>query len=204
MFSVERKLSLIAALVALALLFMAPGCTGFFVNAPTSVTVTPNSPTLASSQQQAFTAQAAYSDNTTKNVTSSSTWTTSDPCVIAIITSGANAGKATDVGTGGSATITASYNGVSGTATVSVPTGITINPCPEQVVGNFPQVVYKAGSPSVAFTAVGASGSVTWTSNNSAAVNISSAGLATFPAAGTATITATTSSETGTLFITVQ
>ena len=203
--SSKRKLSLLAALVAASLLMVAPACTGFFVNAPTSVTVTPNTQTLGSSQQQAFTAQAAFSDNTTKNVTSSSTWTTSDPCVIAIITSGANAGKATDVGTGGSATITASYNGVSGTATATVTTGLTINPCPEQVVGNFPEVVYKVGAPTATFTAVGATGTVTWTSSNTAAVSInSSTGAATFPTAGTATITANDTTQTGTLYITVQ
>lgn len=202
--SSERKSSLIVALVALSLLVIAPACTGFFVNAPNSVTVTPSSPSLVSKQQQSFVAQAAFS-NSTKNVTASSTWTTSNPCVVAIITSGANAGNATDVGTGGSATITASYNGVSGTATASVPTGLTINPCPEQAVGNFPEVVYKAGGPSATFTANGATGTVTWSSDNTSAVSITSTtGVATFPAVGTATITATTSSETGTLFITVQ
>lgn len=202
--SFERKLSLIAAMVVLSLLVVAPACKGFFVNAPTSVTVTPNAPSLNSSQQQAFAAQAAFSDNTTKNVTASSTWTTSNPCVVAIITSGVNAGNATDVGTGASATITASFNGVSGTATASVTTGLTITPCPEQVVGTFPEVVYSVGAAATTFTASGATGTVTWTSSNSAAVAISSSGTATFPAAGTATITANDATQTGTLYITVQ
>ncbi len=204
--SIERKLSLIALLASLIVLVAAPACKGFFVNAPTSVTVTPSNPTLLPGQTQSFAAQAAFSDNTTKNVTASATWSTSDPCIMAIITSGVNAGNATDVGTGGSATITASYNGVSGTATPTTPTGLTINPCPEKVVGNFPQVFYSVGTLNVTFTAVGASGGVTWVSDTPGVVNFASAGngAVTFPGAGTAKITATAGTETASLFITVQ
>jgi uncharacterized protein YjdB len=181
------------------------GCKGFFVNQPTSVTVSPASGSLTSGQQQAFTALAAFSDNTSKDVTTNATWSTSSSCIVAIITSGANGGHATAVGSGGSATITASYNGVVGTATASVATGLTLSPCPQQVVGNYPEVVFNVGQ-SATFTASGASGTITWTSDNTSVANFasSSSGTATFPSAGTATITATTSTETGTLFITVQ
>ena len=205
MSSTKSKLRLAAAFAALLTLALAVSCKGFFVNQPTSVTVTPNSPTFTSGQQQSFTAQASFSDNTTKNVTASATWTTSNPCIVAIITSGTNAGNATDVGTGGSATITASYNGISGTATASVTTGLTITPCPEQLVGNFPEVVFHNGS-NQAFTASGATGTVTWTSDTTSVVTFpsSSSGTANFVGTGTATITATTSGETGTLFVTVQ
>lgn len=205
----RSALKLVAAFAALATLAVAVSCKGFFVNQPTSVTVTPTSPTLTSGQQQAFTAQAAYSDNTSKNVTASATWTTSNPCIIAIITSGANAGNATDVGSGGSATITASYSGIVGTATASVTTGLTITPCPIQTVGTFPEVVFTNGT-SQTFTASGASGAVTWTSDTVGTVSFPnpSSGAANFgPTPGPATITATpTSSGTaaGTLFITVQ
>jgi len=208
-----RKLSLIAALVALSLLVVAPGCTGFFVNQPNTVTVTPNAPSLTSGQTQAFSAQATYSDNSTKNVTASATWTTSDPCIVAILASGTGAGNATDIGTGGSATITASFNGVSGTATAAAPTGLTISPCqPQKAVttgaGTFPQVVFNVGQTGVVFTAAssGTSAAATWTSSNPSIVNFASAssGAAIFPGAGTATITATANPLTGTLFITVQ
>lgn len=211
--SSRRRLSLIAASVAVSVLVVAPACTGFFVNAPNSVTVTPSSPSLISSQQQSFVAQAAFSNNSTKNVTASATWTTSNPCIVAIIASGTGAGNATDVGSGGSVTITASYNGVSGTATPTAPTGLTISPCqPQKAVttaaGTFPQIVFSVGQTGVVFTAAssGTSVAATWTSNDSAVVNFASAqsGAATFPGAGTATITASTSTETGTLFITVQ
>ena len=195
-----RVIGAFAVLVALAL---AASCRGFFVNQPTSLTVTPSSPTLTSGQQQSFIAQAAFSAST-QNVTSSTTWTTSDSCIVAIIGSGTGAGNATDVGTGSSATITASYNGAVGTATASVPTGLTITPCPTQIVGNFPAVVFHAGS-NQTFTASGASGTVTWTSSNSGVANITaSSGAATFPVAGQATITANDGTNQGTLLITVQ
>src|SRR5215469_4289179 len=110
-----KKYSRLAVPPVASLLLLLNGCKGFFVNQPSSVTITPNSPTLSSAQQQSFIAQAAFSDNTTKIVTASATWSTSNPCIIAMITSGTNAGNATDVGSGGSATITASYAGVIGT-----------------------------------------------------------------------------------------
>src|SRR5262249_36199638 len=144
------------------------------------------------------------SDNSSKDVTGSATWTTSNPCIVAIAT-GTDSGHATDVGTGGSATITASYNGVTGTATATAATGLTITPCPEQEVNNYPQVVFHVKKPGVPFPAGGAPGAVPWTSDNTSVVNFASSasGTATFPPQGTATITATTSTETGTLFINV-
>ena len=204
----RRKLQLAYGLGAVLLLLLASGCKGFFVNAPTSVTVN-GSQSLNSGDTPNFTALAAFSDGTTKDVTQSATWSTSNPCIVAIIsTPGANAGHAQVVGTGGSVTINASYNGTTGTLTPTAPTGLTITPCPEQVLGTntFPQVVFTAGQSNVTFSASGATGTITWTSSNSSVVNINSTtGVATFPAAGTGiTITATAGTATGTLLVTVQ
>lgn len=200
-----RKLPLTLMFAALVSVAVGVSCKGFFVNQPTSVTLTPASGTFTSAQQQAFTALAAFNDNTSKDVTSKASWTTSNPCIMPIIASGTNAGHATDVGSGGSATISASYNGVIGTATATVPTGLTVGPCPITVVANYPEVVFNVGQ-GATFTANGATGSVTWTSNNTSVVNFASnsSGAATFPSAGSATITATAGTDTGTLFITVQ
>jgi hypothetical protein len=210
MSSFEPKLSLIALLGALSLIVMTPACTGFFVNQPTTITVNPSTASPAAGATQPFTALAAYSDNTTKDVTKSATWTSSNPCAVALIISGTNAGNATAVGTGGSVTITASLGGVTGTATATVPTGITITPCPTTAVGTIAKVIFNVGSTAQAFTATLSGSDVTsqatWTSSNSSVVNFasSSSSTATFPGAGTATITATTSTDTGTLLITVQ
>ena len=213
MLNLERKWSLIAAGSAVLLLALGVGCRGFFVNQPTSVTVTPNAPSLAAGQTQGFTAQAAFSDNTTKDVTSSATWSTSNPCIVAIIATGNGAGNATNVGTGGSVTVTASFNGVSGTATPTAPTGLLISPCqPQKAVasagGTFPQVVFQTGQAGITFSAAsgGTNVSATWTSSNTSVVTFPnpSTGTASFVGAGAATITATGSSETGSLAIVVQ
>lgn len=202
MSSSKSTLRLIGAFAVLGMLALAISCKGFFVNQPTSVTITPSAPTFTAGQQQSLTAQAAFSNNNSKVVTTSATWNSSNPCIVAIITSGENAGNATDVGTGGSATITASYNGVIGTATASVPGGLTITPCPEQDVAGFPEVVFSAGT-SATFTATGAT---SWQSANSSVVSFASAssGAATFPAKGQTTITVSDSVNQGTLLVTVQ
>jgi len=209
----ERKWSLGAALCAILTVAVGVGCRGFFVNQPTSVTVTPNAPSLTAGQTQGFTAQAAFSDNTTKNVTANATWSSSNPCIVAIISSGNGAGNATTVGSGGSVTITASYNGVSGTATPTAPTGLLISPCqPQKAVtsatGTFPQVVFQTGRSGIVFTAAssGTNVSATWTSSNTSVVTFPtpSSGAASFVGAGSAIITATSSSETGSLALVVQ
>lgn len=208
--SFERRLSLMAALAVVSVLIVSPGCTGFFVNQPTTITVNPSTTSPAAGATVPFTALAAYSDNTTKDVTKSATWNTSSPCAVAMVTSGTNAGNATVVGTGGAVTITASLSGVTGTATATVPTGITITPCPTTAVGTVAKIVFHVGATAQAFTATSGGADVTnqatWTSSNPNFVNFASPSnsTATFPAAGPATITATTNSQTGTLLITVQ
>ena len=208
--SSEQKASLLATFVVVSLLFVAPGCKGFFVNQPTSVTVSPNAPPLlGSGGTQKFTALAAYQSGSSKDVTTSATWSSSNPCAVAVIASGSNAGNATAVGTGGAVTITANLSGITGTATATVATGITISPCPETAVGTLTEVLFHTGG-NQAFTATSGgtdvTSSATWISNNPSVVNFasSSSSTATFPSAGTTTIMANASSATGTLLITVQ
>ena len=204
MSSKMSKFRVIGASAALATLALAVSCKGFFVNQPTTVTVTPSTQTLTTGQQQAFTAQATFSDNSSKNVTSGATWSSSNPCIVAIITSGTNAGNSTDIGTGGSATITASYNGVVGTATATVSNGLTVSPCNIQTVGNFPEAVFTRGS-NATFSASGGAAALTWTSSdtNVATINTST-GAASFVGAGTVTINVTDGTNTGSIYITVQ
>jgi hypothetical protein len=80
-----------------------------------SISVTPGSPgiTLGSSQQ--FTAVGTFSDGSTANISGQANWTSSD-VVVAVISP---AGLAASAGSG-TATITATLNGVSGTAILTV------------------------------------------------------------------------------------
>src|SRR5260370_35217323 len=82
MLSSERKLSLIAALVALSLLVVAPGCTGFFVNQPNSIAVTTagGASTFSVPPSVQMKAPATYTSST-KDETKSATWSSSSAWV---------------------------------------------------------------------------------------------------------------------------
>lgn len=89
-----------------------------FIKASTTlsiVTVTPSSWTFTSPGTKQLTATANCSDNSTEDVTTKATWTSSNPNVA----TANNSGLVTS-GQNGSAVITASYGGKSGTCTVTV------------------------------------------------------------------------------------
>lgn len=94
------------------------GCSGFFIN-PTvsSIFVSPASVTVAVGGTSQLTATATYSDGTQSPITSSSLgWSSSDTTIATITSPG---GLVTGVASG-TATLTATYQGVSGTATATV------------------------------------------------------------------------------------
>ena len=100
-----------------------------------SIAVTPSTANIGVNGTQPFTATGTFSDNSTKDVTTQSTWTSSNTEVATV---GAATGIAKGVGVGGPVTITATDAGISGTAqlTVSnVPFTLTINPPPGGVFG---------------------------------------------------------------------
>jgi Bacterial Ig-like domain (group 2)/Abnormal spindle-like microcephaly-assoc'd, ASPM-SPD-2-Hydin len=101
-----------------------------------SITVTPNPATVSVGGMIQFAATGHFSDNSTKDVTTQSTWTSANTGVATI---GATTGKATGVSVSdGSIAITATDGNISGTAqlTVSnVPFTLMINPPPGGVFG---------------------------------------------------------------------
>ena len=149
-----------------------------------------------------FTAIGTYSNNSTQNITTSVTWSSSNPSVATISSSG----NATAVAAG-IATITATYGrSIAGSA------ALTVNP-PTLV-----SIAVTAASSSIAvgatdqFTATGTysnnstqniTTSVTWSSSNPSVATISSSGNATAVAAGTTTITAASGSISGSTGLTV-
>ena len=84
----------------------------------TSITVTPANPTILSGATQQFTATGTYSDGSTQNITGPVTWASSNTAV-ATVTS---AGLATAVNPG-SAAISATLAGVTGSTTLTVQVG---------------------------------------------------------------------------------
>ncbi|PYR76318.1 MAG: hypothetical protein DMF86_12700 [Acidobacteria bacterium] len=92
-----------------------------------SIAVTPSNPSIAAGTTQPFTAIGTYSDSSTQDVTSSSSWISSNTAVATVN----SAGLATAVATG-TATIQATLAGVSGstglTVTASPPIAVSVSP----------------------------------------------------------------------------
>ena len=168
-----------------------------------SITITPAAPGIARGTTQQFTATGNYSDSTTQNLTNQVTWGSLNTGVATISNAVGTEGLATGVAAG-TAGITAAFNSVSGTASITVSsatlTGISVTPQNSNV----------AAGATVQYTAIGSYSDsttqnitqlVTWASSVPAAATISNAagsiGLATGVATGATVISATMSAQTG-------
>ena len=80
-----------------------------------SLAVTPASPSIVSGSTQQFQAIGTYSDNSAADLTSQVSWSSGTPSVATIASGGLATGSAV-----GSSLITATVNGISGTATLTV------------------------------------------------------------------------------------
>ena len=170
----------------------------------TSITLTPAAPSILVGATQQFTATGTYSDHTTKYITNSVTWSSSNTETATISTTGFLTTLAA-----GTSTIKATWGSTSGSTTVTVsqqdPTlvSITVTPAnPSITVGATQQ-----------FTAIGTysdnttkdiTGSVAWSSLITDDVTISADGLGTALAAGYSLIMATSGGVSGTTRITVS
>ena len=115
-----KRVRQLVATVAVALFSSAflSSCSGFFIK-PTisSIYITPAAATIGVGQMTSFTAYATYSDGTQNQISGDSVGWTSSATNIASVTS--PGGSVTGVALG-TATITASAQGITGTATVNV------------------------------------------------------------------------------------
>jgi len=128
------------------------------------------------------------------------TWASSNTSVATVSASGLVTGKVA-----GTATITATSEGQSGTSTITVVrvpvASVSVTPATASVqVGSAVQLTATpkdaSGSPLTGRT-------VTWASSDASVATVSTSGLVTGRAAGTATITATSEGQSGTATITV-
>src|SRR5713226_7355757 len=180
----------------LALLGMAFACAAFFVACNDSprlqfITIPPVTATCGSLQ---YAATGLLSNGSTKDLTSTATWTSSSTSVATVNSSGLASG----IGLG-TTNIGASFNGVTGASeplavdqlnsitlspsgTVTVPLGSSQS---FLAIGNF---TFAAGGPP---GNLAVSSQVTWNSSNMAVATIDTSGNATTVGTGTTTITAT-------------
>ncbi len=195
---------LVTAVLTAALIVFITSCNGFFVDPkPVSMTVTPPAPSLLTGAKQQFLASCTYDDGKTGAVKDVA-WTTSNAAVIYINDSG----MATAVKEG-SASISATYKGISGSTTVSV----VVSPLNSlRVTPSNPVITVNQATQQFAATGSFADGverditaSVQWTSSDTSIATISSTGLATaVGTAGTTTIKAASGNISDSTTLTVR
>jgi uncharacterized protein YjdB len=166
----------------------------------TSISVTPNTASIAAGDTEAFTATGTYSDGSTQNLTGA-TWSSSVGSVATV-----SGGLATGVAQG-TVTITASSGSISGSATLTVTapvlTLISIGPASPSIAAGTTQQFVATGTYSDGSTQ-NLSSSATWSSSQTSVATIAAGGLATGVAVGTSAITATSGSITGSTTLTVN
>ena len=169
------------------------------------IQVTPTNQNLPVGASQQLTATAVFADFTTRNVTASPTWASSNTSVAVVTGTGANAGRASALAEG-SATITATYDGISGTTVLTVAKSvksISVAPTnPATVLGisvSFSATATLSNDATLVVTSNSA-----WVSSDAGVATVTAAGSATPVKAGSATITATYLGVSGTSTLTVS
>ena len=174
-----------------------------------SIGVTPAAPTVVKGLTKQFTAMGSYSDGTLLDLTNQVTWASNSSLVAAISNAGGSRGLAAASGVG-STSISATYNGVSGSTTLTVSAATLVS------IGVTPAAPAVAKGLTRQFTAMGTytdastqnlTTAATWASSDTTKATISNAagseGLASTAAVGSTSISATLNGITGTSVLTV-
>jgi hypothetical protein len=170
----------------------------------TALQVSPTNPSIAAGFTQKFTAQGTFSDGSTRDMTASVSWASSDSKVATVNVS-ATPGLAKGIAPG-SSMISASSGGVSGNTTLAVGNAvlnsIAVTPAAISIPLGLQEQLNATGTfsdGSIKDLTLGAN----WTSSNPAVLAVSSTGDLTTSAVGSAMITATSSGVSGIANVTV-
>jgi uncharacterized protein YjdB len=167
-----------------------------------SITVTPSGRTIALGTKLPLTATALFSDGSTQVVSSTATWVSDNTSFATVNT----VGTVTGVGIG-TAKITATLGGVTGTAPVNVSSAtlvsLAITPT-STVLAPASTLLYQAVGTYSDGTTQNITNVVTWSSSDVNTVSISASGLATGQSAGSAVITAKLGAVSNTSNVVVQ
>jgi trimeric autotransporter adhesin len=196
--------------IVLAALSMVAGCGGNGSNngsnGPTlqSISVTASSANIVVNQTVQMTATGTYSDKTTKDLTTSVSWSSSSTSIATISASGILTAKSN-----GTASITATMNSVSGSSQVTITAAlvsIAITPAGKSIARETALQFTATGSYSDSSTQ-NITASVNWSSSNVSVATISNTsptkGFVHGVSAGTVTISATSGSISGTATLTI-
>jgi len=174
-----------------------------------SIEITPVNPTIHKGYNHQFTATGTFSDNGTQVITTSVTWSSSNTSVAMISNTSGSNGLAAAVGSG-SATITATSGGVSGSTTCTVTDAvlisIAITPTNPKIAVGYKRQFTAEGTFSDNITQ-DISTAVTWSSSDTNVATISNSagsnGLAVSVGIGSTTISVTSGSISGSTTLTV-
>lgn len=154
-----------------------------------SIAITPANPNVLLGTLQQFTATGTFSDQSTQDITSSVSWTSSNKGVASI-----NPGGMATALTLGSFTISAASGSISASITAnvqsSVLTSLAIDPLDDKIAYLTSQQFHATGTYSDGSTQ-NLTGKVSWTSSNTGVATIASSGLLKSLTPGTTTVTAT-------------
>jgi len=166
-----------------------------------SISVTPANPSVAIGQNQQFVATGLYADGSTQDLTSSVSWSSSQPAIAAITTAGLASGSS-----GGSTTIAAALGGISASATLSVNSlalvSIAVTPVNASIALGTSQQFAATGTYADGST-LDLTTSATWSSSAPSVATANASGLATSASTGQTTITAAAASTVGSSTLTV-
>jgi hypothetical protein len=170
-----------------------------------SIAVTPAIPVIPLGVTQQFTATGTFTSGKTQNLTQTVQWSSDTPATASISNVAGTQGLATSAGTG-SATISATSGTITGATTLTVTAAALIS------------IAVTPANPSIAlgttqqFTATGSftdgtqkdvTAAAMWASDTPATAGINNTGLAASPNVGTATISATSGTVSGSTMLTV-
>lgn len=171
-----------------------------------SVAVTPANRTVPKGFSGNFVATGTFSDSSTQNLTEQASWSSSDTTKVTVSNAAGSKGSGVAVGVG-SSTITASVSNAVATTAVNGTTMVTVSAATLTSIAVTPPSATAAKGTQQAFMANGTysdnstqdiTGSVTWSSSNTAIATINNTspnnGVATAVGTGMATITATSGS----------
>ncbi len=166
-----------------------------------SISVTPANPSVTIGQNQQFVATGQYSDGSTQDLTSSVSWSSSQPSVAGITTAGLASGLS-----GGSTSITATLGTITASATLNVSSlalvSIAVTPGTASIASGTSQQLVATGTYADNST-LDLTTSATWSSSLPSVATLNATGLATGASIGQSTITATAAGIAGSSTLTV-